>query len=325
MNKGGSNYSLTPSNTSSSLCPPPVVTTNKNRDDLSLKGLILSIQEWLAISNNEDYNKFCEMTMSLRAWSLFAFFILIVQFPFYYTAYILDLMTSKDAEVVGVAVVSLIWIKALVVIIVINYVYFYNQKNNVESKFNNFMRPHIINMRTMLVLSLTSFYGFRLITRVIRGACDSSSDRSSPFSWSCNPQYESKGLPPESIFTIMVMQIVFSILFRDVRIGVLLLCWALAIASLWTSVIIGQAGNYYYVASAYAIISIFVLLETMRHHVTLYYATVELKEALKENEAMQSKMHATEMRHMIANVAHDLKTVSSSLLLSISNRCVSDE
>ncbi|RYG69340.1 hypothetical protein EON64_02995 [archaeon] len=249
---------------------------------------------------------------------MFAFFILVIQLPFYYTAYLLDLTTSSELSVLGVAVVALIWIKVLVVIIVMNYLYFYNQKNNVDSRFNILVRPHVTTLRTMLALSLTSFYGFRLITRVLRGPCDPYHYRSSPYSWTCNPQHESKGLPPESIITIMIMQIVFSIVLRDVRMGVLLLCWALVIACIWVSVALGGASNYYYAICTYVIVSIFVLLETMRHHVTLYYATVELKEAVRENEAMQSKMHATEMRHMIANVAHDLKTVSS---LSIYMHC----
>jgi signal transduction histidine kinase len=35
-----------------------------------------------------------------------------------------------------------------------------------------------------------------------------------------------------------------------------------------------------------------------------------LQEALEENERIQQQDRAIEMRHMIGNVAHDLKTVS---------------
>ena len=50
-------------------------------------------------------------------------------------------------------------------------------------------------------------------------------------------------------------------------------------------------------------------------NITIFFTQRRLKEALLENEKMQEANHANEMRSMIGNVAHDLKTVSRSSLI----------
>ena len=56
---------------------------------------------------------------------------------------------------------------------------------------------------------------------------------------------------------------------------------------------------------------IFVCYDHHIRSIAVFLTTSKLKELLAENERLADEMHANEMRSMIANVAHDLKTVSS--------------
>lgn len=58
------------------------------------------------------------------------------------------------------------------------------------------------------------------------------------------------------------------------------------------------------------------LIDFLMHRVGAFFIYHKLAETLIENEKMAEQQHANEMRHMIANVAHDLKTVSPSIFLS---------
>jgi hypothetical protein len=52
------------------------------------------------------------------------------------------------------------------------------------------------------------------------------------------------------------------------------------------------------------------IVDAQIHKVQMFLTTRKLGDILEENERMALHNHAQEMRHMIANVAHDLKTVS---------------
>jgi hypothetical protein len=59
----------------------------------------------------------------------------------------------------------------------------------------------------------------------------------------------------------------------------------------------------------YVPISLIILTESRRQNLEVFFITQKLEKSLEDNEA-NAELHATELRHMIANVAHDLKTVS---------------
>lgn len=61
----------------------------------------------------------------------------------------------------------------------------------------------------------------------------------------------------------------------------------------------------------------FAVADAQLRNVLLFVTNQELKETIVENERMADELHANELRHMIGNVAHDLKTVSVLLSLCI--------
>jgi hypothetical protein len=52
------------------------------------------------------------------------------------------------------------------------------------------------------------------------------------------------------------------------------------------------------------------LYDSQCHDFSLFFLYEQMKQTLAENERKADEIHANEMRHMIGNVAHDLKTVS---------------
>ena len=58
------------------------------------------------------------------------------------------------------------------------------------------------------------------------------------------------------------------------------------------------------------IVSAFAIRNIQCRNLTIYFMNVELKRLMKEKERLQDEQHANELRGFVANVAHDLKTVS---------------
>ena len=68
--------------------------------------------------------------------------------------------------------------------------------------------------------------------------------------------------------------------------------------------------NHCWIIIVYVIAVCCLIIDTQIRKIQMFLLTKDLKETLAENQRMADENHAQEMRHMIANVAHDLKTVS---------------
>jgi signal transduction histidine kinase len=58
-----------------------------------------------------------------------------------------------------------------------------------------------------------------------------------------------------------------------------------------------------------------ITIDSQYQKIYIFFAHKQMTEELERQERNAAKKNAQEMRHMIANVAHDLKTVSESLSL----------
>ncbi len=58
-----------------------------------------------------------------------------------------------------------------------------------------------------------------------------------------------------------------------------------------------------------------VMYENQSQNIAVFLLTQSQQNLLEENERLADETHANEMRHMIGNVAHDLKTVSVQTIL----------
>lgn len=92
--------------------------------------------------------------------------------------------------------------------------------------------------------------------------------------------------------------------------GTFLISWLVSLGSIMAAgflLNIRQTTPFLCLYFAYSII---ILYDNQRQNVSLFFVAEKLKFTLDENNRLADETHASELRHMIANVAHDLKTVS---------------
>lgn len=167
------------------------------------------------------------------------------------------------------------------------------------------------------ILIFTLFLCFRLILVTWIGQCGSSFlDQSGIL---CNHFADCDSPPIASLVTLMFVPPFIATCLRDISYQYVVVCWILVMVCL--AVINLMTGTSILWAPAiivfYAIVSGFAQLELHRQNLRLFHATEHLKYVLRENERLATESHQDEMRHMIGNVAHDLKTPLASFLTGI--------
>jgi hypothetical protein len=130
------------------------------------------------------------------------------------------------------------------------------------------------------------------------------------FGWQCSTG--SNFLLPIEILAFTVLPpIIFTITLHKTRIEYIVL-WIMItnFAVLFTTIVI--PGNWIYILPFLMLttISFFIVIDIFSQKIDAFLIHRKYKQMLYEREANADKYHATELRHMIGNVAHDLKTVS---------------
>jgi hypothetical protein len=145
-----------------------------------------------------------------------------------------------------------------------------------------------------------------LFARLYNGECSSLNMLDT---WSCNSGFASRSLPIESVVMLIIQPMTFGLLFKSLRFEYVLAAWVFIMASLFAAV--GMAGATVTLPALIMSMPLTLLpiFETHRQDIILYFTVKSQRKLLAENKQMNEDRQ-TEMRHMIANVAHDLKTVS---------------
>lgn len=124
-------------------------------------------------------------------------------------------------------------------------------------------------------------------------------------------------------YAFMLTPIIVSVIFKEclfefhVLHHFLIMIIALTITAVYNFNI-----NSIVIFSVWSLGGLLLLIDIHIANVAAFVISYNLKKTLVENEKTADRMHASEMRHMIGNVAHDLKTVSNhplSILSSLSN------
>jgi hypothetical protein len=144
-----------------------------------------------------------------------------------------------------------------------------------------------------------------LLARILNGRCHSLDQL---HMWSCNSEIDSRALPQEFMVILMMYPIANSIIFKNLPIIHVYVSWLASLVVI--ALFIGIAGATQSIPALllYLPFSGAFLMENYRQDLILFHVVKSQKKLLLENKQMSDEM-ATELRHMIANVAHDLKTV----------------
>jgi hypothetical protein len=161
-----------------------------------------------------------------------------------------------------------------------------------------------------------------LFGRLYNGECPSLNQLDM---WSCNSGFASHTLPQEFVVLLMMQPLCYSVAFKSLKFELVMVTWFIVVFTLFVGV--GMVGAYQSLPAIliYIPVSLVLLLENHRQDLILFFVVKSQRKLLAENKKM-SEERTTEMRHMIANVAHDLKTVSllftsSCNLIPLFSRC----
>lgn len=161
-------------------------------------------------------------------------------------------------------------------------------------------------IKALYLFSLTAFTIIDFLGRIFIGQCYNSNRDLSRL---CDPNQRIGGLPGNALVFLIIASIVPASILRETRISLILLNWILAMVSYVTGTVYAESYTLLLGCLAYVLIGALVIFDTMHLNFEMFASIRELKSALEENERMAATDRATEMRHMIANIAHDLKTV----------------
>jgi hypothetical protein len=105
--------------------------------------------------------------------------------------------------------------------------------------------------------------------------------------------------------------LILSFLLRDTHYGAIWATWFISCATQLLFCMHVQSLDGYVSLLVYALVLGFTSYETTRHSAGMQALIDRLQETLAENERLAVEAQALELRAMIGNVAHDLKTVST--------------
>ncbi len=180
------------------------------------------------------------------------------------------------------------------------------QKGGNLSNFFQSTLPYVSTMENILAICSSFSVGICLIARSLNGECLSLNQY---YIYGCNSELASRSLPQEHLILLMLLPILYSVVYKAIKWRYVCLTWLMVIICISISIGVSNATNSIACLIIYMPISMLILYENHRQNLILFFVTQKQQKLLEENRVL-SENAQNELRHIIANVAHDLKTVS---------------
>lgn len=210
--------------------------------------------------------------------------------------------------------------------------------------FITWIHQHYELLQFIHLNSMILSYALRLIQRSFTGQCQT---LSKPLvdGWNCNPYANFNGFPLDTTLILMLTPFIFTASFREMNIFTYLTAWIITSVSLIVSVMAIGSTRLIAIIVPYIFFSAGIIMDNRKKNTLLFYMTKHIHEHMgsldqdlsgsstnqhlhphphhhghqhvgsnhqKGNIVDNPDMMLQEMRYMIGNVAHDLKTVSIS-------------
>lgn len=132
----------------------------------------------------------------------------------------------------------------------------------------------------------------------------------SNFGWDgCNRAVEHQ-MPEALMIAAMMAPVILHMTIKGVDFKYVLCTWCINMGVMTTCMVYYDMYFSYGAFFSFFPFSLVAMFENQRQNLSIFHLTQAQQELLIENERVAAENHTTEMRHMIGNVAHDLKTVS---------------
>lgn len=157
----------------------------------------------------------------------------------------------------------------------------------------------------LLVLSLA----LRTISEVANGQCYGNI-QDVQILYPCNNFQEQKIIPPSNLLMLMFLPLVSFFLIRETRPESIAIAWIISLGTIIGCSIYMWSEQLLVPIFVYIFASLLMFYDSDRQNNDMLRIITALRTTLIENEKLQVEAQAIELRAMIGNVAHDLKTVS---------------
>ncbi len=289
----------------------------ENVDDLVSETL-----DWLfrfkSLALQQEYVVFNKSRTSTRSTWLLSVLLTIFTIP--YLIFILfSLSKSRHGSMgdleVAMAAVSAFCVPVILILLWMVYYVQWAKSHKYSRQYpHSFTSKHLLHhlshIQTCAYAIMISYYCFRLIIRVINGQCDDRDGQNSLTAWACNPLADRNSLPQDSMLSIIFIPMMLSLIWKEVDFTVVCVCWLMTVIAFVFSAVYARAFGMLPLMLAYLFAGPLAYYEYLKQNIIMFAMNQKLRDALDDNEKMADEVHANEMRSMIGNVAHDLKTVS---------------
>jgi hypothetical protein len=148
---------------------------------------------------------------------------------------------------------------------------------------------------------------YRMVSKVVAGPCKDVG--SVPENWNCNQYGVIGAIPSEMVLVLFFDPVFYMLSVRGAHLHFALMLWMMSIiTSVFCMIYANSTASVIFVV--YCMLgSLFMLAESKKFNYFMFFSQLKLQEIMLENERIASESKATEMKHIIGNVAHDLKTV----------------
>jgi signal transduction histidine kinase len=165
-------------------------------------------------------------------------------------------------------------------------------------------------VQTAYPILISAALSFRLVATLLLGDCSRFGIMKVVFASFCDPYYNAGGVTMRLAVELMFNPILTAFLLRDTPYWALITAWVIAVVILVTFAIVLQSSDIGLSVGAYVFCTALIFMDSVRQSNKLKGVLQQLQEALVANEHLARQEQAQELRAMMGNMAHDLKTVS---------------
>lgn len=170
---------------------------------------------------------------------------------------------------------------------------------------------HLWVMQSLYPLLVSAAVCLRLVATLMVGDCSKFGHSQMVFASFCDPYYHDGGITLRLVMELMFTPVLAGLLLRDTPPWALVASWAVAVGTLVTFTIALRSTDIGVTTAAYVFCSALAFVDSTRYYRRLMDALAQLQLALVEGIRQAKQEQATELRAMMSNLAHDLKTVST--------------
>jgi signal transduction histidine kinase len=108
---------------------------------------------------------------------------------------------------------------------------------------------------------------------------------------------------------LQLYPVVVFLLLKDTYLAAIALSWAIGVITMAVISVLTQSWDQFFMLVGYVLLSGILMYDHHRNNKAVFQLVSRLQQSLEENARLEVEARAEELRAMIGNVAHDLKTV----------------